>query len=88
MSTLSFERGTAFTANQVRLAKIVEDLIDYARDACRTGRPPAAIADDEIARRLATRARLGGVAAGDDLRQHLSKHEERDTPGPRGSISS
>ena len=32
MATLSFERGTAFTANQVRLAKILEDLIDYARD--------------------------------------------------------
>src|SRR6202041_4156775 len=52
MATLSFERGTAFTANQVRLAKIIEDLIDYARDHVGPdGRRPA-IADDEIARRL------------------------------------
>ena len=59
MATLSFERGTAFTANQVRLAKIIEDLIDYARDHVGPdGRRPA-IADDEIARRLArARARL------------------------------
>ena len=30
MSTLSFERGTAFTASQVRLASTVEHLIDLA----------------------------------------------------------
>ena len=54
MATLSFERGTAFTANQVRLAKVIEDLIDYARDHVGPdGRRPA-IADDEIARRLAS----------------------------------
>src|SRR6202040_2121557 len=32
MSTLSFERGTAFTAGQVRLASTVEHLIDLARE--------------------------------------------------------
>ena len=31
MSTLSFERGTAFTVDQVRLATVVEDLIDLAK---------------------------------------------------------
>ena len=35
MSTLSFERGTAFMADQVELAATVEDLIDEART--RTG---------------------------------------------------
>ena len=30
MSTLSFERGTAFTANQVTLAVMVEELIALA----------------------------------------------------------
>src|SRR6201994_1816375 len=60
MATLSFERGTAFIANQVRLAKIIEDLIDYARDHVGPdGRRPA-IADDEIARRLAKAPASGG----------------------------
>ena len=52
MSTLAFERGTAFTLSQVRLARIVEDLIDEAKS--RTGpdgRRPA-IADDELAQRI------------------------------------
>jgi alkylation response protein AidB-like acyl-CoA dehydrogenase len=46
MATLSFERGTAFLSEQVRLARRVEDLVALAR---RVG----ALDDDEIARRLA-----------------------------------
>jgi alkylation response protein AidB-like acyl-CoA dehydrogenase len=46
MSTLSFERGTAFLSEQVRLTRLVGQLIDMARDA-------GALADDEIARRVA-----------------------------------
>jgi alkylation response protein AidB-like acyl-CoA dehydrogenase len=53
MSTLSFERGTAFMAEQVRLAKTVDDLTAAAAEVTGPdGRRPA-IADDEIARRLA-----------------------------------
>jgi alkylation response protein AidB-like acyl-CoA dehydrogenase len=60
MSTLSFERGTAFLAEQVRLARMVDDLIELARitpvnggtSRLREGQR-AAIDDDEVARRLA-----------------------------------
>jgi len=51
MSTLSFERGTAFLSEQVRLTRLVEQLIDVARDTPLGG--GAALADDEVARRLA-----------------------------------
>ena len=43
MSTLSFERGTAFTVNQVQLASTVERLIEMARQR-------GLLDDDEIAR--------------------------------------
>jgi len=46
MATLSFERGTAFLSEQVRLARRLAELIDTARAA-------GALADVEIARRLA-----------------------------------
>ncbi len=52
MATLSFERGTAFLAEQVRLTRLVDQLVAVARET-----PFAdgsmALADDEIARRLA-----------------------------------
>ncbi|HEY8517344.1 MAG TPA: acyl-CoA dehydrogenase family protein [Candidatus Binatia bacterium] len=60
MSTLSFERGTAFLSEQVRLTRMVDELIELARhtplggaaagDPARTKR---AIDDDDVARRLA-----------------------------------
>ncbi|KQM03938.1 acyl-CoA dehydrogenase [Frankia sp. CpI1-P] len=85
MSTLSFERGTAFTANQVRLASTVEKLIDLAKE--RTGpdgRRPA-IADDEIARRLATaRAEVASLRA--MTYAGISRNMHRDQPGPEGSM--
>ena len=85
MSTLSFERGTAFTANQVRLAKIIEDLIDYARDHVGPdGRRPA-IADDEIARRLA-RARASVASLRALTYQNICLAMQSDTPGPKGSM--
>jgi alkylation response protein AidB-like acyl-CoA dehydrogenase len=46
MATLSFERGTAFLSEQVRLARRVGELVDGARRA-------GALDDVEIARRLA-----------------------------------
>jgi alkylation response protein AidB-like acyl-CoA dehydrogenase len=85
MSTLSFERGTAFTANQVRLAKVVEDLIDFARDHVGPdGRRPA-IADDEIARRLA-RARASVASLRAMTYVGICHTMKSDTPGPRGSM--
>jgi alkylation response protein AidB-like acyl-CoA dehydrogenase len=85
MSTLSFERGTAFTANQVRLAKIIEDLIDYARDHVGPdGRRPA-IADDEIARRLA-RARASVASLRALTYQNICLAMQSETPGPKGSM--
>lgn len=54
MSTLSFERGTAFLSEQVRLARLVDELVEVARSAPCPGSPgKAALEDDEIARKLA-----------------------------------
>jgi alkylation response protein AidB-like acyl-CoA dehydrogenase len=55
MATLSFERGTAFMSEQVRLARRLDELVEVARTAPGPdGRP--ALDDDEIARRLALAA--------------------------------
>ena len=54
MSTLSFERGTAFLSEQVRLARLVDELVEVARSApCPGSLEKAALEDDEIARKLA-----------------------------------
>ena len=53
MSTLSFERGTAFLAEQVRLARTVDELIEIARTATGEDGGRTALEDDEVARRLA-----------------------------------
>jgi alkylation response protein AidB-like acyl-CoA dehydrogenase len=86
MSTLAFERGTAFTLSQVRLARIVEDLIEEARS--RTGpdgRRPA-IADDEMARRLAkVRAEVAALRA--ITYAGISRSAHTGSPGPEGSIT-
>ncbi|WP_024795210.1 acyl-CoA dehydrogenase family protein [Tomitella biformata] len=85
MSTLSFERGTAFTANQVRLAKVVEDLISFAKEHVGPdGRRPA-IADDEISRRLA-RARASVASLRAMTYVGICQNLKTDTPGPRGSM--
>ena len=52
MSTLSFERGTAFLSEQVRLARMVGELVELARNTPREA-GATALDDDEIARRLA-----------------------------------
>ncbi|MEO8605545.1 MAG: acyl-CoA dehydrogenase family protein [bacterium] len=56
MATLSFERGTAFLAEQVRLTRLVEQLIAMARTLPQWGAvdgAATALDDDEVARRLA-----------------------------------
>jgi alkylation response protein AidB-like acyl-CoA dehydrogenase len=85
MSTLSFERGTAFTANQVRLAKVVEDLIGFAREHVGPDGRRAAIKDDEIARRLA-RARASVASLRAMTYVGICHTMKSDTPGPRGSM--
>ena len=56
MATLSFERGTAFMSEQVRLARRLDELVEVARTTPGPdGRRPA-LDDDEIARRLALAA--------------------------------
>ncbi len=85
MSTLSFERGTAFMADQVDLAKVVEELIETARATVGPdgGRP--AIADDEIARRLATaRAEVSALKA--MTIAGISRTARTGVPGPEGSM--
>src|SRR5262245_39861713 len=57
MATLSFERGTAFLSEQVRLARRVGELVEAARAA-------GALDDVEIARRLArAQAEVGAMRA-------------------------
>jgi alkylation response protein AidB-like acyl-CoA dehydrogenase len=85
MSTLSFERGTAFTAGQVRLAGIVEDLIEAAKVRTGPDGRRAAIDDDEIRRRLATaRAEVASLRAMTYV--GISRAAHSGTPGPEGSI--
>ncbi|MCW2546490.1 MAG: putative acyl-CoA dehydrogenase [Mycobacterium sp.] len=84
MSTLSFERGTAFTAGQVRLAAIVENLIDAAKQRVGPG-GRLAIEDDELRRRLATaRAEVASLRAMTYV--GISNTARSGTPGPEGSI--
>jgi alkylation response protein AidB-like acyl-CoA dehydrogenase len=85
MSTLAFERGTAFTASQVHLARIVEDLIEHARDHVGPDRRRPAIADDETARRLA-RARADVAALRAMTYVGICRSMQSDTPGPKGSM--
>jgi alkylation response protein AidB-like acyl-CoA dehydrogenase len=53
MATLSFERGTAFLSEQVRLSRRIEELAGVARTVPGAAGQRRAIDDDEIARRLA-----------------------------------
>jgi alkylation response protein AidB-like acyl-CoA dehydrogenase len=54
MTTLSFERGTGFMAEQAALAEMVDRLIEIARIRKLAWSGRLAIEDDEVLRRLAT----------------------------------
>ena len=84
MSTLSFERGTAFMADQIELAATVEELIVEARNRC-DARGRARIDDDEIARRLAT-ARAEVAALRSMTVAGISRTRRSGMPGPEGSL--
>lgn len=85
MSTLSFERGTAFMADQVELAATVERLIEEARNRTGPDGKKPAIADDELARRLATaRAEVSALRA--MTIAGISRTARAGVPGPEGSL--
>ena len=85
MSTLSFERGTAFLAEQVGLAREVERLIALAMELPGPGGRRAAIDDDEIARKLADlRAQVAALRS--MAYAVISRAERSGSPGPEGSI--
>jgi alkylation response protein AidB-like acyl-CoA dehydrogenase len=85
MSTLSFERGTAFVADQIALSASVDRLIDVAREVTGPdGRRPA-IADEEFARRLGmVRAECAALEAMSYVT--ISRGKRVRQPGPEGSL--
>ena len=85
MSTLSFERGTAFTASQVALADGIERLIEVARQQPGPSGEGRAIEDVELARRL---ARLRAQAASLRAMTYaaISRNARTPVPGPEGSM--
>jgi alkylation response protein AidB-like acyl-CoA dehydrogenase len=77
MSTLSFERGTAFTASQTKLHETVERLVALARER--------GLDDDELERRLGlARAEVAALRAITYL--GVSRNARQPLPGPEGSI--
>ena len=83
-STLGFERGTAFTASQIRLARRVEALIETAKETVLPG-GKFAIADEHIAYELARlRAEVRAMRA--MTLANMSRLLTRDQPGPEGSM--
>ena len=84
MSTLSFERGTGFLREQVRLVRLIDDLIGFAGDRVdRRGR--RRIDDETIAARLAT-ARAEAQALRAMALADLSRNARRPQPGVEGSM--
>jgi alkylation response protein AidB-like acyl-CoA dehydrogenase len=84
MSTLSFERGTAFAATQISLSQSVDDLIERAKT--RTGpdgRP--AFASEDIGRRL-SKLRAEAMALRALTYVSVARNVRRDQPGPDGSV--
>ena len=85
MSTLSFERGTAFMSRQIALARKVEELIELARKTPKGAMGRMAIDDDEIARKLA-RLRANVAALQAMTYAAISRNERTGMPGPEGSM--
>jgi len=74
MSTLGFERGTAFASHQVRLAERLDRVIELAP-----------LDDDELMMRLATaKAEVAALRAMTYLT--VSRSRRSDVPGPEGSM--
>jgi alkylation response protein AidB-like acyl-CoA dehydrogenase len=83
LSTLAFERGTAFVSQQIDLARTVEELIDYARTTTGLRRRPL-IEDEQTAQTLARlRAEVTAMRA---LSHLMISRAESGEPDARGSI--
>lgn len=86
MSTLSFERGAGFVAEQIRLAQAVDEIADYAKNHVGPDGKRMAIQDDEIYRRIATaRAELAALRA--TTYAAVSRNRITGKPGPESSMS-
>jgi len=85
MSTLGFERGTAFMARQIAMARNVEKLVDLARGKPVFGGHGTALQDAEIGLRLARlRAEVAAMRA--MTLASVSRAQRSPVPGPEGSI--
>jgi alkylation response protein AidB-like acyl-CoA dehydrogenase len=85
MTTLSFERGTAFMSEQVALAEMVNKLVDIARTRSLDGSGKLAIENDEVAGQLARlRADVTALAAMTYL--GVSRNIRTTQPGVEGSF--
>jgi alkylation response protein AidB-like acyl-CoA dehydrogenase len=85
MSTLSFERGTSYLAEQVRLSQEVDSLVDFARSTPATRSPGSLIDDGAIASRLAAlRSEVSALKA--LTYSAISRWEHSGAPGVEGSI--
>jgi alkylation response protein AidB-like acyl-CoA dehydrogenase len=84
MSTLGFERGTAFMSRQIALAETLEKLIDDLTAAA--ARRGESVDDDtEVSRALADlRAEVSSLRAMTYV--SVSRSTKIDTPGPEGSM--
>jgi alkylation response protein AidB-like acyl-CoA dehydrogenase len=85
MSTLGFERGTAFMARQVAIARNVEKLMAIAKDTPSPSGHGTAFDDDEIAHRLA-KLRTEVTAMRAMTVTSVSRARRSPVPGPEGSI--
>jgi alkylation response protein AidB-like acyl-CoA dehydrogenase len=83
-ATLGFERGTAFTATQIRLSQKVEQLISEAKEAVLPN-GKRAIADDHIGYELA-RLRSEARAMRAMTLANMSRLLNNPQPGPEGSM--
>ncbi len=86
MSTLSFERGTAFMADQVELAAVVEDLIGEAatRPGARRSRLGASRTTRSPGRLATARAEVAALRA--MTIAGISRTASAGTPGPEASM--
>jgi alkylation response protein AidB-like acyl-CoA dehydrogenase len=85
MSTLSFERGTAFTAGQVQLATIADRLLEFAKQAPGARAGAHAIDDGDVAGRLATiRAEIAALRS--MTYGSVTRNAASAQPGPEASI--
>jgi alkylation response protein AidB-like acyl-CoA dehydrogenase len=86
MSTLSFERGAGFVAEQISLGRFLDDAVDYAATHTGPDGRRAALADDGLRARIATaRAELAALRA--TTYAAVSRNQRTGAPGPEGSMS-